>query len=346
MILSRREFLGTSAAGLALPALAGEVSKPIAFFVVGDTHLLVEKSDPKKLDARSAKHNAGLVDSLNKLPGTSIPAAAGGGTVLAPRGLIHAGDCIDSGDKPNIPVQQSEWAAFTDHFGLTGKDGRLKMPVYEVHGNHDSPRGDGLAIQKIAERNKTRPGVTNVSTNGVHYSWDWGRVHFLCLGIVVGEVKDVMRKRRYAPLGSLDFLIADLKEKVGTSGRPVVITHHVDMLRYAAATGDEKALASKEWDPADVKGYHDALKGYNVAAIFYGHTHARNIYRWDGSAKAAMTGIPTFNVDNSAHFISKAQAFYYVQIGDKETTVREYQTSDGWETGAWTPQVWTSTIPA
>jgi cytolysin (calcineurin-like family phosphatase) len=233
--LSRREFV---ASAVALPALlhAQEPKPkddPVAFFLIGDTRFLADKNDTAKLDARSAAVTARLVDVLNQLPGSEIPQSAGGGKVLAPRGVIHAGDCIDTGDKADAKMQQTEWAAFTDAYGLTGTDGKLKAPVYEVHGNHDSPRGDGLAIKKIAQRNKARPGVTNVSSNGVHYSWDWGGVHFVCLGIVVGQVADVARKRRYAPLGSLEFLVSDLEDKVGTSGRPVVITQHVDMLRYA-----------------------------------------------------------------------------------------------------------------
>jgi predicted phosphodiesterase len=338
---SRRAFLASAAA---LPAVARadepKRDEPVAFFVVGDTHYFADKDDTAKLDPRSAGVTGRLLDTLNKLPGTEIPKDAGGGTVRAPFALLHAGDCIDTGDKANVKMQETEWAAFADGFGLTGKDGKLKVPVYEVHGNHDSPRGDGLAVKKIAARNKTRPGVVNVSKNGVHYSWDRGGVHFVALGIVVGEVKEVARKRRYAPLDSLEFLVSDLKEKVGTSGKPVVILHHVDMLRYAAPAADDKAAASKEWDPADVKGYYEALKGYTVAAIFYGHTHARNVYKWDGTAKPAMSGLPAFNVDNSSHFNSQTQAFFYVEVAGTRVTVREYQTADAWETGKWTPQTW------
>ncbi|HVK14020.1 MAG TPA: metallophosphoesterase [Gemmataceae bacterium] len=348
--LSRRQFVGAVAAAVPLPALLRADEPPgradaVAFFLVGDTHFLANKEDVGKLDGRSAAVTSRLIDLLNKLPGTAIPQTAGGGTVRAPRGVIHAGDCIDTGDKANEKMQATEWAAFADAFGLTGKDGRLKMPVYEVHGNHDSPRGDGLAVKKIAERNKTRPGLTNVSGNGLHYSWDWGPVHFVNLGIVVGQTAAVARKRRYAPLGSLDFLVSDLKEKVGASGRLVVITHHVDVLRYAQPlpVEDPKA-AAMEWDPADVKGFHDALRGYNVAAILYGHTHARNVFRWDGSNKAAKEGIPTFNVDNGSHFAGKQQAFFYFEVRADETVVREYQTTDAWETGSWTPQTWTAPV--
>ncbi len=347
---SRREVLAACASGAAI-ACAGAAGppadSPAAFFLVGDTHYLADKSHPAKLDARSAAVTAGLIATLNRLPGTDIPREAGGGKVLPARGVIHAGDCIDTGDKPNVKMQAAEWAAFADGFGLTGKDGKLGMPLYEVHGNHDSPRGDGLAVKKIIQRNKSRPGVKNVSANGVHYSWRWGGVHFINLGIVVGEVAAVKRRRRYAPLGSLDFLVADLRDNVGRSGRPVVITHHVDMLRYAKPLpADDKKAAGMEWDPADVRGFHEALAGYNIAAILYGHTHARNVFRWDGSDKAARAGIPVFNVDNSSHFASKEQAFFYFEIGGGAIIAREYQTKDAWKTGSWSPRSWSAPVAA
>jgi len=350
--LTRRQFVASAAAGTSLPAwLRGDEPKPknepVAFFLVGDTHFLADKENTAKLDERSATITGRLIDLLNELPGTKVPETAGGGTVLAPRGVIHAGDCIDTGDKANVKMQETEWAAFADAYGLTGKDGKLKVPVYEVHGNHDSPRGDGLAVKKIIARNKTRPGITNASKNGVHYSWDWGGVHFINLGIVVGQVEDITRKRRYGPLGSLEFLVSDLKRNVGTSGKPLVITHHIDMLRYAQPLPvEDKKAESMEWDPADVKGFHEAIEGYNVAAILYGHTHARNVFRWDGTNKAAREGIPTFNVDNSSHFGGRQQAFFYFEIRTDGLIVREYHTTDAWETGAWTPQTWTAPIAA
>jgi predicted phosphodiesterase len=329
------------------PALDEQPGKDetVAFFLIGDTHLFASKTDPSKLEERSTALGSRLVGTLNKLPRTEIPKSAGGGTVLQPRGVIHAGDCIETGDPARVKMQQTEWAAFTAQFGLTGRDGRLNLPIYEVHGNHDGTRDKGIPIQQISERNKTRPGVTNISKNGLHYSWDWGPVHFVNLGIVVGQVEEVKRKRRYDPLGSLEFLVADLKEKVGTSGRPIVITHHVDMLRYALPLPvEDKKAEGMEWDPADVNGFYEALKGYNIAAILYGHTHARNVFRWDGSSKAANKGIPVFNVTKSSHFSSMVQGFFYIEIRGETVTAREYQTRDGWQSGSWTPQVWTATV--
>ena len=350
---SRRDFLrvslGGSIAALGLGHASAEPKSEISFFLVGDTHYLADKENPQNLDPRSAATNDRLIDVLNRLPGTRIPDTAGGGEVIAPAGVIHAGDVIDSGDKNGgayARMQETEWQGFASGFGHTGRDGRLQYPVYEVHGNHDGPCGKGLVIDGIIQRNKSRPGLASVSKNGLHYSWDWGGVHIVNLGIVVGQVKSVSRKRRYQPLESLDFLVTDLADSVGDSGRPVFLTHHIDVARYSTAPNPDGPASSAEWDPADVRGYYEAIQGYNIAAILYGHTHARNIYQWDGSPKKAAEGMSVFNVDNSAHFASDAQAMFYFQLRNGEMIVRELATRDRWQTAEWTPQFWSRKLAA
>lgn len=271
--MSRREFVVTSglvaagAAGLgpAKAALARAADDDVvAFFLVSDTHFLADKTDPAKLEESSAEHTGRLIDTLNKLAGSEIPARSGAGVVRKPSLVLHGGDVIDTGDKSGKVqevMQRTEMAAFEKTMGLSGRDGDLDFPIYEVHGNHDGPGGKGHAIDRIIERNKTRPGVTHVSSNGLHYSWDVGDVHFVNLGIVVGSVPGIARRRRYAPMESLDFLVKDLKEKVGASGRPVIITHHIDIARYTVPVPDDAPFSDKEWDPADVGGFHAALEG-------------------------------------------------------------------------------------
>ncbi len=359
-IVTRRQFLSTTlAAGAAAalgpatrPARADDAAAPVAFFLIGDTHYLAEKEKPAELDEESRVVTARLIERLNTLPGAEIPAEAGGGKVAAIaagdsgiRGVLHAGDVIDTGDKqgPGFKaMQETEIAAFSADFGITGKEGKLKLPVYEVHGNHDSPAGDGIAVGAIKERNQKRAGLKNISDNGLHYAWDWGHVHLVNLGIVVGGDKSVTRKRRYNPLDSLAFLIDDLKKNVGDSGRPVVLTHHIDIVRYSQACDAETApKGSPEWDPCDVRAYYDALKPYRIAAILFGHTHARKVARWDGSSKEAKEGgLPFFNTDNVSHFASDTQGFLYFEIGAKELVTREVVTKDRWQNLAWTPQVW------
>jgi predicted phosphodiesterase len=350
--LNRRTFLGTSAAlttatlgSLSTPQSAAKESDApqAAFFLVGDTHYLANRDRPAQLDATSKQVCSSLVETLNRLPGEAIPEQFGGGSVAKPQGVIHAGDVIDSGDKNGgiyAEMQRTEWSAFRDDYGLTGSDGRLKWPVYEVHGNHDSPRGDGYAIDQIKERNKQRPGLLNISDNGVHYSWDWGGVHFVNLGIVVGRASEPERSRRYAPLDSLSFLISDLKEHVADRKRPIVITHHIDVARNSGGCDAQVEAKGKEWDGCDVQAFYASLQGYQIAAILYGHTHVRNVFRWTGQPGSKSTeGIPVFNNDNSSHFHDQKQAMLYFEITDKQLMAREYSTADAWQTGAWTA-VW------
>lgn len=351
-MMNRRHFLQSTAAATLANLAQGAQQPPkvsddtASFFVVSDTHYLADEMNPQTLTPESTAVTTRLVEWLNKLPGTEFSSAVGGGIIPPPSGVIHGGDVIDSGDKQSPKhkaMQETEVAAFAKDFGLNGGDGLLKWPVYEIHGNHDGPQGKGPMIDAILARNQKRKGLAGVSKNGMHYSWDWNGVHFINLGIVVGEVKSIARKRRYAPMDSLEFLISDLAEKVGSSKRPVVITHHVDMMRYQKETPDEEVV-KKEWDYADVQAYYNAIKGYNIAAIIYGHTHVRNVFKWDGGSKPVVgeaPGIPVFNTDNAAHFHSKPQAFLHFTISKKETRVREFATTDAWLTGEWKAQSWT-----
>lgn len=343
---SRRRFLSTLTVGAfscASIAPAAETTDDFAFYVIGDTHYLADHERPAQMDAKSADVCGRLVDTLNRLPGEAIPEAAGGGKVRTPAGVIHAGDVIDTGDKaaPTArAMQMTEWSAFRDDYGLTGRDGRLKFPVYELAGNHDSPHGEGHAIEQMKRRNPSRPGVVYVSDNGVQYSWDWGGTHFVNLGLIVGTDPAVTRKRRYAALDSLAFLVRDLEKHVGDSGRPVVLTHHVDIARYTGLCDPEAAPGSKEWDACDVLAFHAAIRRYRVAGIFYGHTHSRAALRWDGESTKGTEGIPVFNTDNASHFGGDAQAFFYVESRAGRLFIREYQTKDRWQTGFWTPMTW------
>lgn len=336
---------GTSAA--AAPVMPAPAEGTASFFLVGDTHYCADEVETSAMRARSVDVTGRLVGWLNELPGTAVPAEAGGGAVARPHGVIHAGDIVDNGDKgPRCyPMAETEMKAFIADWGLNGGDGRLKWAVREVHGNHDSPRGDGPVIPELKARNRRRKELKAVSKNGLHYSWDWAGVHFVALGIVVGDSPKVSRVRRYAPMGSLPFLEADLAENVGRSGRPVVLVHHVDAARYAAVVEDEVAVKN-EWDYGDVQAFYEVLKPYRVAACLYGHTHVRNLFRWDGTRnQRAVAGIPSINTDNASHYGDLRQAFLHLEVDAKELRVREFATVDAWRTGAWTPQVWRFELP-
>lgn len=353
---NRRRFLwtgGSLAAGFALSnssrTRAQDTFEPtgsantIRFFAIGDTHYFANEKSTTELMESSVINCHGLIDTLNKLPGTQIPESIGGGSVGPVQGVIHAGDIIDTGDKrgkTQESMQQREWDGFVSDFGLTGSEGRLKFPVYEVHGNHDSPGGDGLVIEGLIERSKKR-SVLSRSANGLHYSWDWGPVHCINLGIVVGQDPMIQQRRRYNPMDSLDFLIGDLQQHASDSSRPVLITHHVDVVRYSkACDGTDATNLGMEWNPCDVQAYYETIRKHNVLAVLYGHTHVRNILHWNGTQQKAEQGIPLLNIDNSSHFSGGNQAFFYIEIDSNELRVREVATKDSWATHYWTPSLW------
>lgn len=344
-----RSFLTLCCALVCSPTL-GDDSPPaatprIAFLVCGDPQYLAEHADePKKLDPLSEQANSGFVKRVLALPGSELPEAMGGGTVATDlRGLINTGDLIDSLDKNGgqyPAMQRFEWQRFVADYGLTGKDGRIPLPVFEIHGNHDGPQGDTFVVDAIIERNKTRPGVANVSGNGLHYSWDWGPLHLVNLGIFVGEGERRRDDHHYAPRASLEFLKADLAKHVGDSGRPVILSHHLHL-----------DAPEYDWPVEDLAAYYDAIRGFNVIAIFNGHTHGSppKHRRWNGKQIGPkVDGIDNYDPDDAGASklqrgkpVGLAHGLLYVEIIDRPGTehdqmkVRSYVTRDNWETARW-----------
>lgn len=323
---------------------AGEAPRDFAFFVISDTHSKALEIAPDELEPETLEINRRLIDLLNQLPGQPLPEAMGGGILQPIRGVLHLGDMIDSGDKGtsagSVRRQETEWKSFVADFGLTGNDGRLRFPLYEVHGNHDSVRETNVVINSVCERNRRRPGVSHVSENGLHYSWDWNGGHFVALGIVVGHNGERLPIGRYKAHDSLQFLKKDLETRVGASGRPVILLHHIDLLRYSGECS-ENTESGGEWSACDIAAFHGAITGYNIAAIFHGHLHALRIERWDGTSKSAdRGGIPVFGCRNSgAGGINRG--LFYCEITGGELVVRELaslKAPDGWQTHntAWT----------
>lgn len=330
---------------MSVSALPGDSAnaEQIAFFVAGDTQLLAELGrNPYRLDpVESLDPATRFVETLNGLPGTMIPVDLGGGAVSHNiRGMMINGDLIDSGDKTGFvypQMQQVEWNAFQDIFGLDGTDGDVPFPVYEMHGNHDHPDGDNFVIDGIIERNIRRPGVTNLSSNGLHYSWDWGPVHFVSLGIFAGETDGVRPGHHYAPRESLAFLREDLADHVGDSGRPVVVGHHLHL-----TAGDY------DWPDEDLAAFYEVLSGYQTVAMFHGHTHGSppSRTRWNG--EVVSNGLPTapgvldvFNPDDASAAHSDRHGLLYVEINDHagvvddSISVRSYYTQNDWRTAVW-----------
>jgi hypothetical protein len=320
-----------------------------AFLVTGDPQYLAEKGgEPGRLDPFSERAMSRAIEVLRSLPGREIPEAAGGGRVAERmEAVLVAGDLIDSADKNGRgyeAMQRTEWRRFVDDFGLAGGDGRLPWPVYEVHGNHDGPQGNTFVVDDIVARNRKRPGVVKISGNGLHYSFDVGPLHVVALGMFVGSGEARRPDHHYAPRSSLEFLKADLEERVGSSGRPVAAFFHLH------PNGPEF-----DWPAEDLAAFWKALEPYQVAALFHGHSHASppSRLRWDGTrfGPNLEAGIDVFNPDDLGAAkrdpkdpdrpASVRHGFLYVELIDEAGTerdrlrVRSVSTADGWETHVW-----------
>lgn len=256
------KFLVAAMAAACVPGGA-DAATDITFYIVSDPHY-------GKPGADFATRRTAIVPELNALPGTPYPAAVGGGPIGAPRGVLVAGDLVERPDS-------ALWREYVRDYGVAG-EGRLRWPVFDALGNHDEPPNQ-LVVAPFKARNRSRRDVYT-DTSGYFYSWDWDQVHFVNLNLYAGNDRAGGAGN---PLRALDFLRQDLAARVGTDGRPVVVMQH-----YQFDDGESW------WSSTHKAMTRDVLKGYNVVALVHGHSHAKNLYLWQGmdvlDAGTAMNG--------------------------------------------------------
>jgi cytolysin (calcineurin-like family phosphatase) len=176
--------------------------------------------------------------------------------------------------------------------------------VFETWGNHDGPPAGqekfGFSFQaQLKQRNLRRQQkgwLTNLSTNGLHYSWDWDDVHFVMLGLYPADQQNPLVKR-YSPVwhnpqGALTFLKNDLTRHVGTSGRPVVLLSHC-------------GFDTDWWHTNDWQAAYEVAKPFHVVLYLYGHT-GTGLRQWAPNADG-----PPFDCVNTGQ---AEKGFFVVQF--------------------------------
>lgn len=283
-------------------------ARDLTFIVASDLHYYGNTEN-----TRIQKH----IERINAMPGTEYPPSVGG--VVGPiSGVILNGDLTDSGNL-------EQWKLFTDDWGLTG-DRRCRFPLYEGLGNHDFYSGD-ILVAKIAGRTMSRPGVAHVSTNGLHYAWEWDGIRFLQLN----QVPDLDTQPR--AYGALSFLREDLAEYVGDSRKPVIVNIHIS------------PMIDGNWPRDRQKPFLDALSGYNVIAVFCGHSHGYIHRREDGKrvpdpdyecrkfpgSSIGLYDAGSLRDDGARPKWKDSGRFFVVNITDEQMTVI-MNTPQGWGT--------------
>ena len=278
----------------------------ITFIVTSDSHYKSHK------DIEINDRNRITIQRMNVIHTQNWPQQLGGGPIAKPTGVLALGDLVDDGDKPQ--ATELQWKHFASQFGLDGTDGLLKYPVYEGWGNHDGPpigkERFGFSVQaQLKARNLKRKEagrITNLAENGLHYSWDWGGVHFVQTNIYPADKQHV--KIRYSlpwhdPQGALSFLKEDLNKQVGDTGRPVIIMSHC-------------GVDTDWWHPDDWAAMYQAIKPYNVIAYFYGHS-GTGVRKW--APEGESTPLDVVNTGQTA------KGFFVTEIAGNKMRLA-YQT--------------------
>lgn len=304
----------------------------VTFLVTSDSHYdAFEHEDRNQRDRIT-------IDQMNEISTVRWPEELGGDLIEKPPGVLLLGDVIDDGDRMKEGKNQSQrqFRYFLADFGFDGTDGRLKYPVLEGCGNHDGPpvgrERFGFSFQShIKRRNALRLEkglIDHVSENGMHYSWNWGGVHFVQLNLYPGNQPHP--KIRYSPQyhdpqRSLDFLKADLAANAGDG--PVVVTHHYDL------------QGSDWWHDEQRTAYYDAIRRYNVVAVFHGHT-GTGVYKWKPEGEQLDLNVVNTGQTENGFFVvqitgQRIRLAYRAKMGvkiikDPEGDRREWDGTWGW----------------
>lgn len=220
------------------------------------------------------EQNKTMIKEMNAMAGRAWPAGFGG-KVGTPLGVIITGDITDGG-------KEEQWNDFVKLYGLTGKEGDLKLPVYEFTGNHDRTSSLGnldgtFVLKQVIKRH-----------GSLARSWDWDDVHVVCCDV-------------YPNAQIVEWLKKDLAV-IGTR-RPVVVLLHYC---FTGPFSDSYWWTQKEKDT-----FYDAIKDYNVVALIHGHFHSSNHAKWNnlddylvGSPKDVIHRFLVVNITDTTFKIS------------------------------------------
>jgi cytolysin (calcineurin-like family phosphatase) len=240
--------------------LSGCSGREITFIVASDLHFNGDSTRMVVFDTVTR-----MMNSTVELIGNSE-----GAKVSMPFGAFLTGDLTEGGTA-------EQWKQFIEVFGLNGEK-RLQMPVFETFGNHDGNSG-GIVREGIRERNIQRKGVTMISDNGLHYAIRKKGNLFIVLGSYPADEWDptcewchYFNETFREPEGSLTFLRSVLEENKEGKDLPVFLFFHYGW----------DSFSQLWWTKAEQSSLLEAIAGTDVQAIFHGHNHAVESYKWNG----------------------------------------------------------------
>ena len=296
-----------------------EIDDAVTFFVMSDPQI--------HLDKWGTAGTEQTLRTANELPGKPFPL---GGTVAEPRAVLVTGDLVDDVRDPR------HWQTYKSFFDPNGK-ALLRYRAFEGIGNHDLSADSGAGFSSVQrefiERNQSRRGdeTFHYDRHHYHYSWDWGPLHLIQLNLFPGNESRPVYEREAPwnnPQRSLDFLRDDLRDRVGESGRPVILIWHYGLRGWGL---------EKWWTPEDLDNLRKVIKPYQVVLILHGHEHAFAQYEWQGYPVFMCPSPQIDRNPNTPDVASTAKGFLVVRLQGAELQLAHHG-ADGWR------ETWSQTI--
>ena len=236
-----------------------------------------------------------------------------GKPIGTPQGIVLLGDLTSNGswnDLNGLPWQDG----FRDLYE-TGQKQALNIPIWLGLGNHDFGN-DGTSLRML-EYVKSRHGGAKAPAKPLEFDAASG-----CYAFEVGEVLVVQLHRHAADTANATHASAlpwlkQLLEKRAANGRPVILCQHYGF--------DPFGQDPRWWTEEQRTQFLEAIRGYNVIAIFHGHSHATAHYR--------INGIDIYGVNNVAPEINDGNrdgpgSFTLVRLDQDSMTVLPCQLLD------------------
>jgi hypothetical protein len=240
------------------------------FLVVTDLHL---RNGYNVSDTNHVRH----VHNLNVLPTLGFNwSQAGAGfdnkALDRPIAVVTTGDDTDNG-------HLSDFGGYRLLYEPGTTSDSIQYPMFPGLGNHDMYYA--CEFSNCARRMFEYPAAAlacagNVDSASHNYSWDWGPFHMVQLNVWAGDTHLGSDSGFfYSHASGLDWLANDLKTRVGSSGRKVILFQHFGWDYFSMNNNGDPSTVW--WTDSDRASLLSVLAPYNVAALFSGHQHVASM---------------------------------------------------------------------
>jgi hypothetical protein len=301
----------------------------LQFIFTSDAHYGLRRAHFRgRTDVPADVVNQALVDAINRVPTSLLPADGGLGAGHVVGGinfLAHGGDIANREERLDTGTIQPaavSWAAFVrdyDH-GLTLRDASgARTPLYAVPGNHDAsnalgfhhpmePATDATPMQALFERYMTTGAPDSAepyryTTGKVRYARDIGGIHFVFLTIWPDSETRAWLETDLAKIAASTPVVivthdqpdTEAKHFTNPNGAHDINSHDLfeNLLSDQLADG-----ATVDTPPVLEQAALEAFVGRhrNITAYFHGNSNWNQFYDWVGPHHTVA--LHTFRVDS------------------------------------------------